>query len=134
MSAISSRKSVPMCAVSNFPRCTRTAPVNAPGSWPKSSLSGSVSLIADVKGNKRSLRSRRRIMNSMRQQRLGRSGAAKKEKRGVAPGSKERRLQAPSHDRVKRSEFFQPQIGNGAHHEITAEDSRGAAELAQRRV
>ena len=73
-------------------------------------------------------------MNSRRQQRLARSGAAKNENRGVAPGSKERQLQAPSHDRVKRSEFFQPQIGNGAHHEITAEDSRGAAELAQRRV
>ena len=70
----------------------------------------------------------------MRQKRLARSGASKNENRGVAPGSKGRQLQTPSHDSVKRSEFFQPQIGNGAHHEITAGDSRGAVELAQRRA
>ncbi len=36
---ISSRKSVPPCAASNRPARRRAAPVNAPASWPKSSLS-----------------------------------------------------------------------------------------------
>jgi hypothetical protein len=39
MSPISSRKSVPPCACSKKPRFLACAPVNAPRSWPKSSLS-----------------------------------------------------------------------------------------------
>ena len=39
MSPISSRKIVPPSAVSNLPRRSATAPVNAPRTWPKSSLS-----------------------------------------------------------------------------------------------
>ena len=38
-SATSSRKSVPPFARSNLPMWRSTAPVNAPFSWPKSSLS-----------------------------------------------------------------------------------------------
>ncbi len=41
MSPISSRKSVPPSAISNFPSRAVTAPVKAPFSWPKSSLSTS---------------------------------------------------------------------------------------------
>jgi hypothetical protein len=46
MSAISSRKIVPPCASSNLPRRSATAPVNAPATWPNSSLSISSSGIA----------------------------------------------------------------------------------------
>ena len=46
ISAISSRKSVPRCASSNTPVRRSCAPVNAPFSWPKISLSSSVSGIA----------------------------------------------------------------------------------------
>ncbi len=46
ISAISSRKSVPRCASSNTPVRRSDAPVNAPFSWPKISLSSSVSGIA----------------------------------------------------------------------------------------
>ena len=45
-SPISSRNSVPRCAISNLPGLRATAPVNAPFSWPKSSVSSSVSGIA----------------------------------------------------------------------------------------
>ena len=46
ISAISSRKSVPSCASSKQPWRRSSAPVNAPFSWPKISLSSSVSGIA----------------------------------------------------------------------------------------
>ena len=46
MSAISSRNSVPVCAVSNLPLRLATASVNEPFSWPNSSLSISVSGMA----------------------------------------------------------------------------------------
>ena len=46
MSPISSRKIVPPSATSNLPRRSATAPVNAPRTWPKSSLSISSSGIA----------------------------------------------------------------------------------------
>ena len=46
MSPISSRKSVPPSACSNLPMRLRSAPVNAPFSWPNSSLSRSDSGIA----------------------------------------------------------------------------------------
>ena len=46
MLEISSRNRVPPEAVSNFPGFCRSAPVNAPFSWPNSSLSKSVSGIA----------------------------------------------------------------------------------------
>ena len=45
-SPISSRNSVPRCAISNLPGLRATAPVNAPFSWPNSSVSSSVSGIA----------------------------------------------------------------------------------------
>ncbi len=38
-SPISSRKTVPPSAASNFPLCRARAPVKAPASWPNSSLS-----------------------------------------------------------------------------------------------
>ena len=46
MSPISSRKIVPPSATSNLPRRSATAPVKAPRTWPKSSLSISSSGIA----------------------------------------------------------------------------------------
>ena len=46
MSPISSRKIVPPSATSNLPRRSATAPVNAPRTWPNSSLSMSSSGIA----------------------------------------------------------------------------------------
>ena len=46
MSPISSRKSVPRCACSNFPMCRAAAPVNDPFSWPNSSDSISSAGIA----------------------------------------------------------------------------------------
>ncbi len=45
-SPISSRKSVPPLASSKRPFRARTAPVNAPASWPKSSLSSKLSVRA----------------------------------------------------------------------------------------
>jgi hypothetical protein len=47
MSAISSRNTVPPCAYSNRPTRSWVAPVNAPFTWPNSSLSNSVSTIAE---------------------------------------------------------------------------------------
>ncbi|GBE36053.1 hypothetical protein BMS3Bbin07_00192 [bacterium BMS3Bbin07] len=44
ISAISSRKSVPVSAISKSPFFVVTAPVNAPRSWPKSSLARSSSV------------------------------------------------------------------------------------------
>jgi len=46
VSPISSRKTVPLSATSNRPALAATAPVKAPFTWPKSSLSRSVSGIA----------------------------------------------------------------------------------------
>src|SRR5438445_588314 len=46
ISPTSSRKSVPPLAVSKRPWCSLTAPVKAPASWPKSSLSRSGSASA----------------------------------------------------------------------------------------
>ena len=47
MSPISSRKTVPSSATSNLPGLVAVAPVKAPFSWPKSSLSSSVSTMAE---------------------------------------------------------------------------------------
>ena len=47
MSPISSRKTVPSSASSNLPGLAAVAPVNAPFSWPNSSLSSSVSTMAE---------------------------------------------------------------------------------------
>ncbi len=54
MSPISSRKSVPRCACSNFPMCRAAAPVNEPFSWPNSSDSissaGTAAQLSETKG------------------------------------------------------------------------------------
>ncbi|CAM4389489.1 hypothetical protein COSO111634_38455 [Corallococcus soli] len=47
MSPISSRNTVPSSASSNLPGLPATAPVKAPFSWPNSSLSRSVSTMAE---------------------------------------------------------------------------------------
>ena len=54
ISATSSRNTVPSCAASKSPGLDRSAPVNAPRSWPNSSLSSRVSVTAaQLIGNKR---------------------------------------------------------------------------------
>ncbi len=58
MSPTSSRKSVPLSASSKRPFLSRSAPVNAPRTWPNSSLSSSVSVSAAQFSERNGLRAR----------------------------------------------------------------------------
>ena len=62
ISAISSRKSVPVSATSRSPRLAATAPVKAPFSWPKSSLASSSS-VKTAQLSARNGRSRRGLVS-----------------------------------------------------------------------
>ena len=83
MSPISSRKSVPPSAVSKRPARVSSAPVNEPFSWPKSSLSSSVSgRAAQVTLTKGLLAPRAVLVERLGDQLLARAALAQQQHRG----------------------------------------------------
>ena len=85
MSPISSSSTVPFCASSKHPARRSTAPVNAPFSWPNSSLSISVSgMAAQLMATKRSGAARAESVDRARGQLLAGSAFAGDQHRGAA--------------------------------------------------
>ena len=83
-SPTSSRKSVEPCACSKRPMRRATAPVNAPFSWPKNSLSmRSLRDRRAVHGHERPLAARRAAVDGARDELLARAGLAAQEHRRV---------------------------------------------------
>ena len=84
MSPISSRNSVPPSASSKRPMRVVNAPVNAPFSWPNSSLSSSSRGIApQLTGTNGRLRPRRKLVNAPRDELLAATGLAADQHRAV---------------------------------------------------
>ena len=113
-SPISSRKSVPPSASSMRPTRLNRAPVNAPFSWPKSSLSNSPSLsAAQLTFTKRLLRPQAVVMDGRRHEFL--AGA---------------RFAADEHRRAGRGDLVDPQV-DLAHAVRVADDVLRAESLLE---
>ena len=101
MSPISSRKIVPLSASSNRPLRRASAEVNAPRSWPNSSLSSRVSgRAAQLIGDQVALPLLARVVDRLGDQLLARAGLALDQDRALGPGDVPDQLEDLVHLRV----------------------------------
>ena len=111
MSPISSSSSVPPCAAWKSPLCVRSAPVNAPLTWPNSSrLEQVLGHRAAVDRDERLVLARARSVDRSRQQLLAGARLARDQHARVGVRDHARLLQASFHGRAARDDLGAPLV------------------------